>query len=109
MTTRRTSVGAAGEVVASRFIERHGAVILDRNVRVGRDEIDLIARIDGHVVAIEVKTGLGSGTRPWENFDADKSARIRRAARALSIRRIDLVAVELTGYGVTIRWLPGVG
>ncbi|MCJ7780611.1 MAG: YraN family protein, partial [Acidimicrobiia bacterium] len=62
MPTRRTSVGAAGEVVASRFIERRGAVILDRNVRVGRDEIDLIARIDGRVVAIEVKTGLGSAT-----------------------------------------------
>ncbi len=103
------SVGAAGEVVAARFLERRGAVVIDRNVRVGRDEIDLVARIDGHTVAVEVKTGLGPGTRPWENFDDDKNARIRRAARALSIRRIDLIAVELTNDGVAIRWLPAVG
>ncbi len=103
------SVGAAGEAVAARFLERRGAVVLDRNVRVGRDEIDLIARIDDRTVAVEVKTGLGPGTRPWENFDDDKNERVRRAARTLSIRRIDLIAVELTSDGVTVRWLPGVG
>ncbi len=103
------SVGAAGEVVAALFLEQRGAVVIDRNVRVGRDEIDLIARIEGHTVAVEVKTGLGGGTRPWENFDDDKNARIRRAAGVLSIRRIDLIAVEITTDGVTIRWLPGVG
>lgn len=103
------SVGAAGEAVAARFLERRDAVVIDRNVRVGRDEIDLIVRIDGERVAVEVKTGLGPDARPWENFDAEKNTRIRRAARALSIRRIDLITVELTGDGVTIRWLPGVG
>ena len=63
--------------------KRRGAVVVDRNVRVGRDEIDLIARIDDRTVAVEVKTGLGPGTRPWENFDDDKNERVRRAARAL--------------------------
>ncbi|MEA2011044.1 MAG: YraN family protein [Actinomycetota bacterium] len=109
MLTRRMSVGAAGESVAGRFLERRGAVIVDRNVRVGQDEIDLIVRIDGRPVAVEVKTGLGPGTRPWENFDDEKNARIRRAAGVLSIRRIDLIAVELNGFGATVRWLPGVG
>ncbi|MEA3503035.1 MAG: YraN family protein [Actinomycetota bacterium] len=103
------SVGAAGEVVAARFLERRDAVVIDRNVRVGRDEIDLIVRIDGERVAVEVKTGLGPDARPWENFDHDKRARIRRAAHRLSIRRVDLIAVELASDGVTIRWLPGVG
>jgi len=105
MGTRRMSVGTAGEVVAARFLERRGVVIVDRNVRVGRDEIDLIAR----TVAVEVKTGLGPGTRPWENFDQEKNARIRRAADRLSIRRIDLIAVELRTEGAAVRWLPGVG
>jgi Holliday junction resolvase-like predicted endonuclease len=109
MPTRRTSVGVAGETVAARFLERRGAVIIDRNVRVGRDEIDLVVRVDGHLAAVEVKTGLGPGARPWENFDDDKNARIRRAAGALSIRRIDLVTVELHHEGATVRWLPGVG
>jgi Holliday junction resolvase-like predicted endonuclease len=78
-------------------------------VRVGRDEIDLIARIDDRTVVVEVKTGLGSGTRPWENFDQEKNARIRRAADMLSIRRIDLISVELRTEGAVVRWLPGVG
>jgi len=99
----------AGESVAARFLQRRGATILDRNVRVGRDEIDLIARIADVCVAVEVKTGLGSGTRPWENFDLAKEERIRRAARALGIHRVDLVAVELTAEGVIVRWLPGDG
>jgi len=103
------SVGVVGETVAARFLERRGASIIDRNVRVGRDEIDLIARIGDRTVAVEVKTGLGSGSRPWESFDDDKNERIRRAARALSLRRIDLIAVTFTREGVTIRWLPGVG
>jgi len=102
------SVGAAGEVVAARFLERRGVDVVDRNVRVGRDEIDLIVRIDGLLGAIEVKTGLGPGTRAWENFDDDKADRIRRAARALSIRRVDLIAVELNADGAVVRWLPGV-
>jgi len=102
------SVGAAGEVVAARFLERRGVDVVDRNVRVGRDEIDLIARIDGQLVAIEVKTGLGPGTRPWENFDDDKADKIRRASGTLSIRRVDLIAVELDVDGAVVRWLPGV-
>lgn len=109
MPTRRTSVGVAGETVAARFLEHRGAVIIDRNVRVGRDEIDLVVRVDGQLAAVEVKTGLGPGARPWENFDDDKNARICRAAGVLSIRRIDLVTVELHHEGATVRWLPGVG
>ena len=99
----------AGESVAARSLERRGATILARNVRVGRDEIDLVARVDHVTVAVEVKTGLGSGTRPWENFDDAKEARIRRAARALGIHRVDLVTVELTPGGVIVRWLPRTG
>lgn len=107
MSTHRTSVGAAGEVAASRFLERRGATVVGRNVRVGRDEVDLVIRIGDELAVVEVKTGLGSGTRPWENYDEGKAARIRRAADALSIRRIDLIAVELKRDGVTIRWSPG--
>jgi len=102
------SVGSAGEVVAAQFLERRGADVVDRNVRVGRDEIDLIVRIDDKLVAVEVKTGLGPGTRPWENFDDDKADRIRRAADSLSIRRVDLIAVEMGVDGAVVRWLPGV-
>jgi Holliday junction resolvase-like predicted endonuclease len=98
-----------GESVAAEFLHRRGAIIVDRNVRVGRDEIDLVIRIDGDRAAVEVKTGLGCGTRPWENFDNSKEARTRRAARTLGIRRVDLVAIELKPEGVVVRWSPGSG
>ena len=109
MSTKRFSVGMAGESVTARFLKRRGATILDHNVRVGHDEIDLIAYIADVLVAVEVKTGLGYETRPWENFDEAKEARVRRAARALGIHRVDLVAVELTAEGVIVRWSPGNG
>jgi len=103
------SIGRAGETVAAGFLERRGATIVDRNVRIGRDEIDLVVQIGGETVAVEVKTGLGSGTRPWESFDDGKNAKLRRATRTLAIRRIDLVAIEFTAENVVIRWLPGIG
>ena len=109
MATRRQSVGMAGESVAAHFLERRGGTVLDRNIRIGHDEIDLVASIDDVRIAVEVKTGLGSGTRPWETFDETKEARVRRAARALGIQRVDLIAVELTAAGVVVRWSPGSG
>jgi len=109
MSTRRMTVGATGERVAARFLQRRGAAILDRNVRVGRDEVDLVIRLSAEVVAVEVKTGVGADSRPWENFDEAKSVRTRRAASMLGIGRIDLVTVELTVGGAAVRWLPDIG
>jgi putative endonuclease len=108
MSTRRMTIGATGELVAARFLERRGATIVDRNVRVGRDEVDLVIRLSAEDVAVEVKTGVGADSRPWENFDEAKSIRTRRAACTLGIRRIDLIAVELTQGGAAVRWLPDV-
>lgn len=99
----------AGESIAARFLQRRGATVLDRNVRIGRDEIDLVVRLGETRVAVEVKTGLGLESRPWENFDDAKEARIRRAARALGIWRIDLITVEFTPAGVVVRWSPRSG
>ncbi|MGB9358157.1 MAG: YraN family protein [Acidimicrobiia bacterium] len=106
MATRRTTVGSAGESVAARFLERRGATVVRRNLRIGSDEIDLIVRMGSVLIAIEVKTGVGPDSRPWENFDAAKRSRTRRAARRLGVRRIDLVTVEFTGDRVAVRWLP---
>ncbi|MEN8113392.1 MAG: YraN family protein [Actinomycetota bacterium] len=109
MASHRSTVGDTGEEIAARFLARRGVAIIERNVRVGRDEIDLLSRDRGELVAVEVKTGVGRDSRPWENFDDLKSARIRRAARALSIHRVDLIAVQIHDDGATVRWLPAVG
>ena len=110
---RLVAVGRRGEQIAARFLTDRGACIVGRNVRVGRDEIDLLLDIDGKRVVAEVKTATdnGSSPRPEENFDENKATRIRRAARNLDtpVQRIDLVTVVIGVDGVAVRWLPGVG
>lgn len=113
LNERLVAVGRRGEEIAARFLTERGARIVGRNVRVGRDEIDLLLDIDGKRVVVEVKsaTDNGSSPRPEENFDENKAARIRRAARNLDtpVQRIDLVTVVIGVDGVAVRWLPGVG
>jgi putative endonuclease len=110
MPTHRMSVGRTGESIAASFLERRGGVIIDRNVRVGRDEIDLLVLLDGERVAVEVKTTRDADAHPEDNFDDDKERYVRRAARNLSppVWRVDLVAVVLNEAGATVRWLPEV-
>jgi putative endonuclease len=110
METRRMIVGRAGEQLAADFLARHGAVIVGRNVTVGRDEIDLLVDIGGRRVAVEVKTGLG-GVAPEEHFDAAKQSHLRRAVSQLDppAARIDLVSVVFGRDGATVRWIPDAG
>ena len=109
MSTRRISVGRLGENIAASFLEGRDAVIVDRNVRVGREEIDLIIEHNGRRVAVEVKTGVSGSARPEENFDDAKERHVRNAANRLDIQRVDLVTVLLTATGASVRWLPDVG
>ena len=53
---RPKPVGAQGEDLAAKFLQREGYAILDRNVRCGRHEIDIIARDGDTIVFVEVKT-----------------------------------------------------
>jgi Holliday junction resolvase-like predicted endonuclease len=82
--------------------------LVGRNVRAGRGEIDLLVRWQGKLVAVEVKTRLGSDPRP--SFTRDKARRVRATMRLLSPRpqRLDLVTVEAGQAGAGIRWVPGV-
>jgi putative endonuclease len=84
-------------------------LVVARNVRVGRLEIDLVT-IDGDaVVVIEVRTrGPGSWVGPFTSVDWRKRARLRAAGESLwrtrfkadarlARMRFDLMAVDLTG------------
>lgn len=102
------AIARFGEELAVHFLERRGAEALGRNVFGGRGEIDILARIDGIVVAIEVKTRVGS--EPGDAFTAEKSQRVRDAMMRVRPRprRLDLVTVRLGADAVAIRWIPGV-
>lgn len=93
--------GRAAERVAARALRRRGYRIVERNIRLGHDEIDLVAVHDEHVVIVEVRyrsRGLGFAA---ESVNARKRDAIRRAAAAYRRQerltgvpmRVDLVFV----------------
>jgi putative endonuclease len=75
--------GAQGEETAAGFLESRGWEVLAHRFRMGRLEIDLVARRGRMVAFVEVKTrrGLGFGA-PVEAVTWNKRREIVRVARA---------------------------
>jgi putative endonuclease len=86
-------------------------VVVATNVRVGRLEIDIVAREADTVVVVEVRT---RGTTSWqtglESIDRRKTARVRRAGeqlwrrqfehdRSVNRMRFDVASVTFTPGG----------
>lgn len=107
MVTARQRLGEFGERAAARHLEAAGMVIVARNVRIERNEVDLIARDGGMLVFVEVRTRRGAAGQGAESVTAAKLARVAACALAYCERegiapegtRIDVVAVELDGGG----------
>lgn len=106
----RTRLGRFGEEVAAGFITRRGGIIVGRNLRVGHNEIDVLAEIEGERVVIEVKTAASwhRAGDAGSNFDDAQAHRVRDAARSLQppVARIDLICLTVDRSGVGIRWSP---
>lgn len=100
--------GRLAEDAAARYLEELGYTVLARNVRVGRLEIDLIARDGSAVVVVEVRTRRAAGS--WRgglgSVTAGKRRRVRCAGEALwtsrfsrdptlQTMRFDVIAVHL--------------
>jgi putative endonuclease len=81
----RIQLGAHGELIAARHLERAGYRVLERNARCGRlGELDIVATDARSLVFCEVKTRVaGSRSGPAAPLDAigpRKRARLRRLA-----------------------------
>jgi putative endonuclease len=78
------------ETLAAEHLEKKGYRILERNLHVGRYEVDLIARDEETLVFVEVK-GRRTSTfgRPLEAVDRKKRARLARAAAFYLTSRYD--------------------
>ncbi len=111
----RRDTGRAAEDLAARFLKSRGHLVLARNLRVGRGEIDILAEVDGERTVVEVRSRWAvSDARspdPLDAFDAPKARQVRKLAASLSARarRVDLIAVRFHRDGVDLLWLPRAG
>jgi putative endonuclease len=89
-----------GERRAAWYYRRRGWRVVATNVRVGRNELDLIVRRGRRLVVVEVKEKTGSGYGdPLEMIDAEKLRRVRLAAQAWLASRPQTAQLEL-GFDV---------
>jgi len=101
--------GRAGEALATAYLGLAGFEVRRRNVRLAGVEVDLVARDGRAWVVVEVKLrnrpDYGGAAAA---VDERKRARLRRAALALLAEeggpvRVDVVAMELTAEGLSLR------
>ena len=103
MNTR--AIGNAGEDMACDYLKKRGWTIVARNVRCGRNEIDIIARRRRLTAFIEVKRRKSADFgRPAEAVNRDKQARIARAA-AIYLQENDMPVAQVRFDVIEI--LPG--
>lgn len=106
--TKNLEIGNLGEGIAVEYLRSKGYTILARNWRNKHGELDVVARKDSFVVAVEVKTrsSLNFGA-PLEAITSTKVVRLRRLLAAWAaehsacgvLLRIDGVGVTLQGDG----------
>jgi putative endonuclease len=111
MADRRKKLGAWGESLAAKHLEKEGFEIIDRNWRCARGEIDLVARAGAGLVFVEVKARRGREMgSPEEGLTRRKAEKLIELAQIYIYEheldvdwRIDLVAVELDQSGKLLR------
>lgn len=88
MTGVDDTVGRRAEAAVVEFLERQGYQIVGTNLRLGRLEIDIVARQAATIVVVEVRTrGAGAWTTGFGSIDTKKRERVRRAGERLWQRR----------------------
>jgi len=72
-------IGNAGEELATQELTAKGYAIIDRNVRIGNVEIDILAQGRGRLVVVEVKTRRADHLDERFGIDREKLRRLCRA------------------------------
>lgn len=104
MLTIKKTIGNFGEELARNFLIRHGYALLSGNTKVGRKEIDIVAKISDKIIFVEVKTLAGRQDIPAE--DALSRRQIETIKKAVQIycrinliplisTRLDLISINL--------------
>ena len=103
-------LGKTGEDIAAAHLEGKGYLILERNWRLGKEEIDIIARDGNFVVIVEVKTRTSNVLiEPEASVTKAKQRILVRTANAyMNYRRqsgevrFDIVTILIRREGETI-------
>lgn len=106
MSGLTTIIGNQGEEAATQWLRNQGFYIVERNWRMGRYEIDIIAQRWDTLHFVEVKTRhIGGWQTPYQSIDERKVRALRYAAntyRALYRTRLnfqfDLIAVTVDDH-----------
>lgn len=104
-------LGMLGEEIAVGFLARRRVKVVERNLRVGAGEIDLVAHIAGRRTAVEVRSirrSSSSTAVAVEAFDTAKAIQVRKVANAARCQRIDLISVCFHPGGIDLHWVPQV-
>lgn len=89
-------IGTEGEALATKFLESNGFLVLERNWKHGRYELDIVARKGPELVVVEVKTRTsGQYGEPEEAVKKGKRGKIIKAANAY---------VRATGSELSLRF-----
>ncbi len=102
---KRNTTGEIGERLARKFLRKLGWRIVKKNLRVGRDEIDILAvsPMGDTLALVEVRSTENPAKDPRETVRHQKRRCMLRAARQLRSQasihectlRIDLITVNL--------------
>lgn len=116
LSTEKKIAGDKAERAAEDYLAALGFVILERNLRVGRDEIDLLVQKGDLVAIVEVRMrGVTAFEGPLASVDKKKRDKLVRAAERLWRERwskdpnaprlrFDVVGVDEHG---TVEHIPG--
>lgn len=116
MRTVRQRHGADAEELAVKWLIERGWRVVGRNVKVGRDEIDIVAIDPGPppaLVCVEVRSARSDAFgAPEEQIHRRKVGHLYRAMGALQAhaqmgRRVDALIVDRRSAAFQIRYLRG--
>lgn len=114
----RGAVGSRAEAVVADYLRREGFAILARNLRLGRWELDIVARRAELIAVVEVRTRSATAwTSGFGSLTSVKRERIRRAGQRLwrerfqgdpsvLVLRFDAACVHFDGDQPRVDYVP---
>ncbi|MBM4015680.1 MAG: hypothetical protein FJ293_12045 [Planctomycetes bacterium] len=98
-------IGRAAEVAVARWLESRGFLVLERNVRLQRGELDLVARRSGVTWFVESKCRSRSDVGPPHRA-ADRRKRAALFAAAMEYRHRRRLAGDFGFLVASVVWAP---